>query len=354
VASWTIPLQLQVSLTMGSPSITAAVAPAAAEPSGSAASLSESELWNPFARKPAAPPSPTTGGADFRIDSLLQDSFTWQTALSLGLASELAYNPPAAVRSQALAWGFRDCAFVEARAAQGFVASSAEVVLVSFRGTESTSDWLSNLQVMPQTVAGLGRVHAGFWGQFSALQAQLESRLAGREQVPLVVTGHSLGGAIAVLAAITWAGSYNLRALYTYGQPAVAQGEAATTIGSTLAGRYQRLVNDADIVPRVPPGYRHVGQLLHFDNQGKVSRPPGAATGTSAGAGGSGRPQESVSLEAIAAEAAAAPMLADAEFLALQARLRQQGGTPGQEGATDMISDHMIPRYLEQIRRQPL
>lgn len=338
-ASWTIPLQLQVSLTVGSPTITLA-----AEPPAAAAAISESELWNPFARKPATspPPPPITGGADFRIDSLLQESFGWPTALSLGLASELAYSPPAAVRSRALAWGFQDCTFVEARAAQGFVASSAEVVLVSFRGTESAADWLSNLQVMPQTVAGLGRVHAGFWGQFTALQAQLESRLAERPGVPLVVTGHSLGGAIAVLAAITWARSHILRALYTYGQPAVAQGESVTTIGTTLAGRYHRLVNDADIVPRVPPGYRHTGQLLHFNNEGTVTS-SAAARGAS----------ESRLLES-ASPAQEAPMLAESEFLALQEQLHRQSRAPGQERSTELISDHMIPRYLEQIRRQPL
>jgi V8-like Glu-specific endopeptidase len=344
--SWTIPLQLQVSLTVGSPTVTLA-----AEPPGPAASLSESELWNPWAKKPATPPPPppppTTGGADFRIDSLLQESFDWHTALSLGLASELAYSPAAAVRSQALAWGFQDCSFVEARAAQGFVASSAEVVLVSFRGTESTADWLSNLQVRPQTVAGLGRAHAGFWGQFTALQAQLESRLAMRQGVPLVVTGHSLGGAIAVLAAITWAASHSLRALYTYGQPAVAQGEAVTAISTALAGRYHRLVNDADIVPRVPPGYRHTGQLLHFNNEGKVTSPAAPREASAS------RPLESAPLES-ASPAQEAPMLAESEFLMLQERLHRQSGAPGQEGATDLISDHMIPRYLEQIRRQPL
>ncbi|MFM7264459.1 MAG: trypsin-like peptidase domain-containing protein [Cyanobium sp.] len=339
VASWTIPLQLHVSLTVG---------PAAAP--APPAQPSEQEAWNLFGRKPspppspspAAPPSPTTGGADFRLDSLLLPAFDWHTALSLGLASELAYSDPAAVRSQALAWGFRDCAFVEARAAQGFVASSDAVVLVSFRGTESTADWLSNLKLVPQSAPGLGRVHAGFWGQFTALQPQLESRLAERQGVPLVVTGHSLGGAIAVLAAATWAGNRPLQALYTYGQPAVAQAEAAASIGAALAGRYHRLVNDADIVPRVPPGYRHVGQLLQFDNQGRVTRskPGREASGSSL-------------LESTAAPADG-PMLADAEFLELQQRLRCLSAAPGQEGATDMISDHMIPRYLEQIRRQPL
>ena len=361
VASWTIPLQLHVSLTVG-PAVAAMpmappAPPAAAAPSAQPA---EQEIWNLFGRKPTpAPPPPTSSSsADFRIDSLLGSGFDWHTALCLGLASELAYSDPAAVRSRALAWGFRDCAFVEVRAAQGFLASSDAVVLVSFRGTESTADWLSNLKVVPQSAPGLGRVHAGFWGQFKALQPQLESRLAERQGVPLVITGHSLGGAIAVLAAATWAGSRPVQALYTYGQPAVAQAEAAATIAAALAGRYYRLVNDADIVPRVPPGYRHVGELLHFDNQGRVTRSPGGreASGST--------PLESMAITGAvtpapgATEAAAGegddPMLADAEFQELQQRLRSRSAVPGQEGATDLISDHMIPRYLEQIRRQPV
>lgn len=349
VASWTIPLQLHVSLTVG-PAITGAAPASAPAPAPDPAlAPAEQELWNPFARKPApAPPTPTTGRGDFRLDSLLLREFNWHTALSLGLASELAYSPAAAVRTQALAWGFQDCAFVEARAAQGFVASSREVVLVSFRGTESTSDWLSNLQVVPQSVAGLGRVHGGFWGQFAALQAELETRLAERQGVPLVITGHSLGGAIALLAAAIWAGQRPVHALYTYGQPAVAQGEASAAIGGALAGRYHRLVNDADIVPRVPPGYRHSGHLLQFDNQGKVSSPGGAR-----GASGASPLESTAAAEATTA-AVDAPMLGDAEFLALQEKLRSRRAAPGQEGATDMISDHMIPRYLEQIRRQSL
>ena len=113
------------------------------------------------------------------------------------MASELSYRPAAEVQLRARAWGFQDCRFVQAGAAQGFVASTASLVLVAFRGTESTADWLSNLNVHPQDVAGLGRVHAGFWGQFSALRPQLEVFLQPRRSLPLLVTGHSLGGAIA-------------------------------------------------------------------------------------------------------------------------------------------------------------
>ncbi len=186
---------------------------------------------------------------------------------------------------------------------------------------------------------GLGKVHAGFWGQFSALQPQLEVLLQPRRSLPLLVSGHSLGGAIAVLAAATWAADRPVRAPYTYGQPAVAQQGAATNIGTALVGRHHRLVNDADIVPRVPPGYRHSGHLLHFDDRGRVKEvkdPTGAREAALAAP-----PAGSV-----------APMLSKDDFVALQQRLRGTGAVRAREGVTDLISDHMIDHYLEQIRKQ--
>ena len=38
------------------------------------------------------------------------------------------------------------------------------------------------------------------------------------------------------------------------------------------ADSYFRFVNDDDIVPRVPPGYDHAGNLIHFDSQGFLER----------------------------------------------------------------------------------
>jgi V8-like Glu-specific endopeptidase len=378
VASWTIPLQLNLSVTLGVPTAapgTAAPGTAApggdaggvadpglvsaAPPSGvpnAAAAVSESaggeapvsaqreqEFLGLFGRPSSSaprpqPPAPTA--ADFRLDSLERPTFDWQTALSLALASQLSYSQAAEVQLRARAWGFHDCRFLQAGAAQGFLASTASLVLVAFRGTESTADWLSNLKVHPQDVAGLGRVHAGFWGQFSALRPQLEALLQPRRSLPILVTGHSLGGAIALLAAATWAPARPLRAVYTYGQPAVALDDASKAIGTALAGRHHRLVNDADIVPRVPPGYRHSGHLLQFDDKGRV-KDSKEATGA----------RES-SLASPSNAAAEAAMLSNDDFLALQQRLRSTGAVGAKEGFTDLISDHMIHQYLQQIRKQ--
>jgi hypothetical protein len=131
-----------------------------------------------------------------------------------------------------------------------------------------------------------------------------------------------------------------VRALYTFGQPAVAQDSAATAIGSALAGCYHRLVNDADIVPRVPPGYRHSGHLLHFDDKGRV-KDVKDATGS-----------KEAALTSPGAAAAETAMLNKDDFLALQQRLRGSGTVQAREGVTDLISDHMIDQYLGQIRKQ--
>jgi len=340
-ATWTIPLQVSVSFgtpTIGtSPTVVSQPSGAAQVPAPEtpAAAGAAEEVWGLFGRRRQPAPAPQVT-APFLLGSLSSPAFSWPTALSLGLASELVYKPEAEVERQALAWGFRSCDFVEQGAAQGFMAASTDVLLVCFRGTESITDWLSNLKVTPKVVNGLGsQVHAGFWDQFEALRARLESLMAPHRQLPLLVTGHSLGGAIAALAAATWAPSRPLKALYTYGQPAVARGSALDHLADALAGRYHRLVNDSDIVPRVPPGYRHAGHLLHFDSKGRLIR--GAA-----------------SLEAALSGAAggSSAMLSEAEFLPLQERLRRQTGLQSQEGFTTLISDHMMPAYLGKIQKQ--
>jgi hypothetical protein len=235
---------------------------------------------------------------------------------------------------------------VEKGAAQGFLAWTSGLAMVAFRGTESTADWLSNLHLTTRSLPGVGRVHAGFLEQFQALRPALESLLIGRSSLPLLVTGHSLGGAIAVVAASTWAPTRPVQALYTYGQPAVAaDNNTVTTINAALAGRYHRLVNDADIVPRVPPGYRHGGHLLHFDKRGGVTSKepppvsrPGGTRSVGEGAGPSTLADE--------------PMLSVEEFQSLQGQLRSAATTRGAAGSRGLISDHMLPGYLSRIRQQ--
>ncbi len=85
------------------------------------------------------------------------------------------------------------------------------------------------------------------------------------------VAGHSLGGALAVIASARLKIKTGVSALtHTYGQPAVGLNDFAERYSVELPQRLWRFVNQSDIVTRVPPGplYRHVGTVKRIVRPG--------------------------------------------------------------------------------------
>jgi triacylglycerol lipase len=87
-------------------------------------------------------------------------------------------------------------------------------------------------------------------------------------------TGHSLGGALAVLAAAhLLAEGHRVNGLYTFGQPRVGDETFATECVNRLAKQYFRFVNNNDTVTRVAPrvlGYAHTGEVRYIDTDGQI------------------------------------------------------------------------------------
>src|SRR5687768_14475576 len=104
----------------------------------------------------------TEAVAQFSVESLAATQFTWRTALSLAMASNLAYSAKSVVESTAAAWGLSTCRFIEAVDTQCLVASSADVALVAFRGTQGVADWLADLNAL-RVKRPYSRVHRGFY-----------------------------------------------------------------------------------------------------------------------------------------------------------------------------------------------
>ena len=152
------------------------------------------------------------------------------------------------------------CAIVETRDET----DGAPAVLV-FRGTEGPMDWRRNSNFLLSDWPRGGRVHAGFANALDAVWSELETALEA-VAAPLLYTGHSLGGALAVLAA----SRRPPRAVYTFGSPRVGDAEFAASLADIAA--YQ-VVNRRDVVARTPPsvlglGFRQAGELRAISPRG--------------------------------------------------------------------------------------
>ncbi len=112
--------------------------------------------------------------------------------------------------------------------------------------------------MLPKEVNGL-TFHSGFWDGFAAVEDAIERDLAPLRDdgYALYLTGHSLGGALALVATYKIAGD-STGACYTFGQPRMAGYGLARSIRTPI----YRVVNGNDIVPRMPP--THILHVLAF------------------------------------------------------------------------------------------
>lgn len=219
-----------------------------------------------FRREPE--PEPEVDNTPFQIDSLKRADFSWEAALSCALASNLAYSDNSEMQKVSKnVWKFNSCTVFDSGGTRGFVAISDDCILLSFKGTTSVSDWLGNLNIT-STTKDYGIVHSGFSNALTDVQALLEAILSSQGDRSLIVTGHSLGGALATLAAAEWADKFDVTSVYTYGQPAVGRGNFQNFMSQNYGEQFFRFVNDSDIVTTVPPNFSHVGKLIHFDANG--------------------------------------------------------------------------------------
>jgi len=132
---------------------------------------------------------------------------------------------------------------------QGFLTWNDRHVVLAFRGTQEWTDVLTDLDARPRAVEG-AKIHSGFADAYDSIAntvSGLVKKRLGRGKL-LWITGHSLGGALATLAAARLGAELAPNAVYTFGQPAV--GDA--TFGASYRWPHFRFVNNQDPVPLVP------------------------------------------------------------------------------------------------------
>ncbi len=136
-------------------------------------------------------------------------------------------------------------------------------IIVSFRGSCAPIDFIQDgkfeLRMLGYSNASNPvRVHAGFLEDISAIDSGVTQQVRGLldrfPQAQLWVTGHSLGGALALLYAVEAVRlGLPVAWVYTFGQPRVGDAAWAAMYEGLLGERTMRVVNENDIVPRTPP-----------------------------------------------------------------------------------------------------
>lgn len=179
-------------------------------------------------------------------------TFNRANALYLAHASDIAYHrSPAAAASERL--GLKTIAFRhKLTRTRGFLGVCDTHAVLSFRGSDPVTlqTWLTDVVVrLVERPEYDGRVHWGFSSVLRRSWEKIEAILEQAQDKPLFLTGHSLGGALAVLTACRLAKMDRAPiATYTFGAPRI--GDRNFCAGHALPT--YRIVNRLDLVPELP------------------------------------------------------------------------------------------------------
>eukprot|EP00054_Salpingoeca_dolichothecata_P013609 m.76018 g.76018 ORF g.76018 m.76018 type:complete len:395 (+) comp20568_c0_seq1:157-1341(+) len=252
----------------------------------------------------------------FQVNSLLDTDFS-RPAESPGpvtvMCSKMAYESPPIIKAILDHWG-DPFSYIEppklppnaSNETEFFIAKWGSDIIVTFRGTEGLSivdwgtDFLFTLTDFTVGFISLGKIHTGFvraLGLNSAGQRRLADAIYdciqehATPESHIYVTGHSLGGALAMVFGsyliakqeASPSSTHQIR-IFTYGQPRVGDKVYARKMeGYFEDPRYHliRVVNNNDIVPRVPPtfsshtskhdGFSHISTgFCYIDRHGDI------------------------------------------------------------------------------------
>jgi len=273
----------------------------------------------------------------------------WPVAEVMAEASRISYLPPYEAEREFRELGFESVEMMSDGSMIGYVALVGDVAVVVFRGTNDSGDWFANLNRFIAKTPD-GPAHRGFYTAYLRLAPQVVELIRESEAKSIWVTGHSLGGALAVLCAYELARDETIEVagLVTFGQPMVARLPLTNRIEELLSSRYVHFVNNSDIVPRVPPSFDHCGSLVYYDGEKiKRSKPRGLMA---AAPGDAIIDNEELGYEL--------EPLTDSAFADIQRNLREdqaapdysEDGTPLMKGNSPLIRDHDMEFYLERVK----
>ncbi len=201
----------------------------------------------------------------------------WAAALTLAEMSRLAYDDAEQQIERITALGATTVRPIVVGLSHGVVASDDKTVVVAFRGTAEPVDWLTDARIIGHRIAD-GKIHRGFFQVVDAIykDAYAEAVKQGAENKTVWITGHSLGGAMALVFGYRALTENELApgGIITFGQPLAFSPTLAQFLLDKFNTKYVRFVNNFDPVPRLLPNYRHAGSRIYMKSNEYTFRKP--------------------------------------------------------------------------------
>lgn len=209
-------------------------------------------------------------------------AFSLVNAWWLSEAALLSYADEEFARPRFAGAGFKDLWFFSGHSTQCYVAADQDLAVVAFRGTECgldrgpdalarfVADLSADLDIRWADDPGGGRIHRGFRDALDEVWPELQSCLQALTErgCAMWITGHSLGGALALLAASRLPLSA-VQGVCTFGAPRI--GDRLFSKG--YAPKAYLMVNNNDVVAHLPPyPYSEVGEMCYIDSSGTLRR----------------------------------------------------------------------------------
>ncbi|KAJ0978910.1 hypothetical protein J5N97_014384 [Dioscorea zingiberensis] len=244
------------------------------------------------------------------VDRSYHDNSVMELA---ALASILAYENEARIKDTVVNnWKMYFVEFFEcwnmainAYETEAFICCDKEedpqLIIVAFRGTSDLDDWRCDFDLSLIKMGEMGMVHLGFmtslgldtekacsgndWNvekgfpkeytgskplAYYSIRKVLKDLVEKNKNAKILITGHSLGGALTILytsllvmqeeedilSRISW--------VMTFGQPRVGDAMFGDTMLKIIGTKYIRLVYRYDIVPRIPFELPFLLKFIHF------------------------------------------------------------------------------------------
>ncbi len=210
-----------------------------------------------------------------RLGGSVQSLNLLEQSLLFAELSSISYYNERFVRPIVSQLGFDELNYFERDGAQAYIFASLHDTVVACRGTEPNewNDIRADANAVAAVAETVGKVHSGFKQEVDDLWPELEAALQTNTRT-LWFTGHSLGGAMATIAAGRCFLSHipSMPAgLFTYGSPRVGDKRYVNYCDIN----HIRWVNNNDLVTRLPPawlGFRHGGREMYLDSRGRLRR----------------------------------------------------------------------------------